>query len=66
MKKKKFLLLTLIFVLLFSTNVWGASYYSFHCRFQHFYRWRCIYTGCLSRSMSEYSGYKFKFNTALI
>ena len=30
MKKKKFLLLTLIFVLLFSTNVWGASYYSYN------------------------------------
>lgn len=25
-----------------------------------------IYTSCLSRSMSEYSGYKFKFNTTLI
>lgn len=30
MKKKRCLLLTLIFVLLFSTNVWGASYYSYN------------------------------------
>ena len=30
MKKKKWLLVTLILTLLFSTNVWGASYYSYN------------------------------------
>ena len=29
MKKKRFLLLSLVFMLLFSTNVWGAAYYSY-------------------------------------
>ena len=30
MKKKKFILIALIFTLLFSTNVWGASRYSYN------------------------------------
>lgn len=38
----------------------------FHSLFQHFNRWRCVYTGRLSGSMSQYSGYKFKFNSILI